>query len=167
MADNVSSIATTRRVGDRGIEFALSVRSVECTIGQEAGKVAERIEIDFAALTRTVWFGKLFAVADVRVVCFDGPYDRGPNDEFVHGYMRAADKSLEIAIGVPALSFSALRSACSSKDHGDMSLIVWPFESANDWDKKSALLLREVHFRNDLPKQVHSVGEKIGWLAPG
>ena len=166
MIDKDTSIGSAPHGGGT-IEFALSVRSVECTVGQEAGKVAERIEINFAALTRTAWFRQVFAVADVRVVCFDGPYDRAPNDEFVHGYMRASDSSLEIAIGIPALSFSALRSACSSKDHGNMSLAVSPFESTDGWDGKNPLLLREVHFRNELSKEVHAVGGQIGWLATG
>ena len=167
MTDKDSSVGTAVHGCGGKIEFALSVRSVECIVGQEAGKVTERIEINFAALTRTAWFKQVFAAADVRVVCFDGPYDRGPDNEFVHGYMRVYAQSLDIAVGVPALSFSALRSACSSKNHGNMFLTVSPFGSADPWDGRSELLLREVHFRNELPREIHAPGGKIGWLAQG
>lgn len=167
MIEKDPTSASAHHDGGGKIEFALSVRSIDCTVGQDAGKVVERIEINFAALTRTVWFRHTFAAAEVRIVCFEGPYDRGPNDEFVHGYMRVTAHSLEIAIGVPALSFAALRTACSSKEHGNMFMTVLPFTSADNWDGKEALLLREVQFKNELPKETHATGGQIGWLATG
>ena len=164
--DKNSSAAATHYPDERAVEFDLSVRSIECTVGQEAGKVVERIEIDFVGLTRTVWFKQHFVTADVRVICFDGPYDVGPNDEFVHGYMRVANKLLEIAIGVPASSFAALRSVCAGRDHGQIYLAISPFESIRDWDKAAPLLLREIRFRHELPKEMHSAVGKVSWLAP-
>ena len=93
-----------------------------------------------------MWLRELFEQAEARMVSFDGPYDPGPDGEFVHGYMRVASKLLEIAIGVPAASFSALSAVCADRNDGPLTLTVRPFESDELWNGKDNLLLRGSSF---------------------
>ncbi len=115
-----------------------------------------------------MWLKELFDRAEVRVVSFDGPYDQRPNGDFVHGYVRVTGKLLEIAIGVPSPSFSALSLACAGRNHGELTLTVCPFESEKPWNSKDDMLLREVHFQYELPGRLPDrVHSPVTWLPGG